>query len=546
MSTQYDGIYFNQSRVSGEVRMSTDGLGWRATQKVTAGSTSKVSKPFLLPASELMSATWSRGAHYYMLQIQTKSGSTVSLDGFEPEQFAGLQRALSASLDLTLEHREHSLRGWNWGKIDFERNELVMNVASKPDFEVPYGLIQSSNLVGKSEVAVELDLPASGERTTVGDEVVELRFYVPGQANDEGDESAAVSEAQLFHEQLQDRADIGATTGSELVQFTQVLFTTPRGRYDIQFFADSFRLHGKTYDYKVPYTSLQRVFVLPRLDELHNMLVLQLEPPLRQGQTRYPFLVLQIARDEEIEVELNVDDAEYDAQYKDKLERKYDAPAHEVMSALFHGLSGRKITHPGSFKSTRNLPAVSCMAKAAESALYPLDRAFLLISKTPMYLPYTEIEQVRFSRMATGHRTFDMTLRLRGGGSTGRGGNAGEVALTGLAREEHPALEQFLESKNLKIRDDADEARKARMAEVDEEMDVDGSESEEDADFDEEPSDDGSDDSDDSDAGSDDGSDAGSDDGSGSDDSGAESFDEAGLDTGDSKIAPKSERKRRK
>ena len=31
MSTQYDGIYFNQSRVSGEVRMSTDVLGWRAT-----------------------------------------------------------------------------------------------------------------------------------------------------------------------------------------------------------------------------------------------------------------------------------------------------------------------------------------------------------------------------------------------------------------------------------------------------------------------------------------------------------------------------------
>lgn len=116
MSAQYEGIYFNQSRVSGEVRMSTDGLGWRATQKVTAGSSTKISQPFLLPASELLSATWSRGARNYMLQIQTRAGMTVSLDGFEAEQFVPLQRSLRSNLDLQLEHREHSLRGWNWGE----------------------------------------------------------------------------------------------------------------------------------------------------------------------------------------------------------------------------------------------------------------------------------------------------------------------------------------------------------------------------------------------------------------------------------------------
>lgn len=515
------------------MRMSTDGLGWRATQKVTAGSSTKISQPFLLPASELLSATWSRGARNYMLQIQTRAGMTVSLDGFEAEQFVPLQRSLSSNLDLQLEHREHSLRGWNWGKLEFERSELVMNVASKPNFEVPYNTVASSNVVGKSEVTVELELPHQSERTSTGDEVVELRFYIPGLAGDEDEQGEPINSSQAFHDQLQERANIGSVTGSEIAQFTQVLFTTPRGRYDIQYFDDAFRLHGKTYDYKVPYDSLQRIFVLPRLDEQHSMVVLQLEPPLRQGQTRYPFLVMQFAREDEIEVELNLDDPEIATKFEGKLHRKYDAAADSVVSSLFQGLSGRNVTGSGSFRSTRNLPAVSCLIKAAESALYPLDTAALLVSKAPMYIPYAEISLIKFSRLATGNRSFDMTFQLRGGSNVGMS----EIALTGLPREDQPILEQFFESKNITTKNDVAEARKARISSLESTMDM-GEEESDDEDFDAEPESGGSA------SGSDDDSSSVSDEES---ESGAESFDEADvLGTGDSKIQEKSERKKRR
>ena len=33
-----------------------------------------------------------------------------------------------------------------------------------------------------------------------------------------------------------------------------------------------------------------------------------LDPPIRQGQTRYPFLVMLFSRDEEVDVELNIDE----------------------------------------------------------------------------------------------------------------------------------------------------------------------------------------------------------------------------------------------
>jgi structure-specific recognition protein 1 len=71
-------------------------------------------------------------------------------------------------------------------------------------------------------------------------------------------------------------------------------------------YESSFRLRGKTYDYKIQYTSIKKFFLLPKNDDMHTLIVLGLDPPLRQGQTRYPFLVMQLKLDEEISIELNM------------------------------------------------------------------------------------------------------------------------------------------------------------------------------------------------------------------------------------------------
>ena len=43
----------------------------------------------------------------------------------------------------------------------------------------------------------------------------------------------------------------------------------------------SFRLRGKTYDYKIQYEAIKKFMVLPKPDEVHYMLVMGLDPPLR-------------------------------------------------------------------------------------------------------------------------------------------------------------------------------------------------------------------------------------------------------------------------
>lgn len=82
--------------------------------------------------------------------------------------------------------------------------------------------------------------------------------------------------------------------------------TARRGRFSLEFFQDSLRLVGKSTDYRVPFTSIHRIFLLPKVDDLHVQLVLGLDPPIRQGATRYPFLVAQWPKDEEVDAELNL------------------------------------------------------------------------------------------------------------------------------------------------------------------------------------------------------------------------------------------------
>jgi structure-specific recognition protein 1 len=148
------------------------------------------------------------------------------------------------------------------------------------------------------------------------DELVEMRFYIPGTVakKEKGEENGKSDEedveeqnaANLFYETLMDKAEIGDVAGDTFATFLDVLHLTPRGRFDIDMYESSFRLRGKTYDYKIQYQSIKKFFLLPKNDDTHTLITLGLDPPLRQGQTRYPFLVMQLKLDEEISIDLNM------------------------------------------------------------------------------------------------------------------------------------------------------------------------------------------------------------------------------------------------
>jgi hypothetical protein len=98
----------------------------------------------------------------------------------------------------------------------------------------------------------------------------------------------------------------------------------------------SFRLRGKTYDYKIQYSSIKKFFLLPKNDEMHTLIVLGLDPPLRQGQTRYPFLVMQLKLDEEVSIELNM------TEYVLTLSDRQDHPGLQLLQGTLTGALQRQ------------------------------------------------------------------------------------------------------------------------------------------------------------------------------------------------------------
>lgn len=128
-------------------------------------------------------------------------------------------------------------------------NEIAFHVQNKLSFEIPLSAVANSNIAGKNEVALEFNpLPPfrpdpKNLAARPQDELVEMRFYVPGKstkgpsadADDDDEEEVEldedgneVSAAEAMHNAIKERADIGAVVGDSIVVFDEVLVLTPR------------------------------------------------------------------------------------------------------------------------------------------------------------------------------------------------------------------------------------------------------------------------------------------------------------------------------
>ena len=174
--------------------------------------------------------------------------------------------------------------------LRFLGQDLVFLVGHKTAFELPLQFVANSNIAGRTEVSLEFQPqnPTKSKPSKYApDEMAEIRFYVPGtqakgprsdggsQKSDAEDEGEEMSAAQAFHNTIKERAEIGQATGDIILSFEEVLVLTPRGRYDVDLYHDFFRLRGKTYDYKIIYSTIQRLFLLPK-DDLHVLFIVSL------------------------------------------------------------------------------------------------------------------------------------------------------------------------------------------------------------------------------------------------------------------------------
>jgi structure-specific recognition protein 1 len=164
-------------------------------------------------------------------------------------------------------------------------SDLAFLVSNKTSFEIPLSEVSNSNIAGRTEVSLEFTPKPLDGKKKKPDEMVEIRFYVPGthtkergsdagsqKSDNENEDTEEMSAAQAFHDAIKEKAELGQFVGNLIVSFEEVLVLTPRGRYDVDMFPDFLRLRGKTYDYKIVYTSIARLFLLPK-DDLHVLFI---------------------------------------------------------------------------------------------------------------------------------------------------------------------------------------------------------------------------------------------------------------------------------
>ncbi|KAL1837249.1 hypothetical protein VTJ49DRAFT_4090 [Mycothermus thermophilus] len=462
----FDNIYLDLSRENGKCRFAESGLGWKPAG---GGDT------FTLDAGNIGGAQWSRAARGYEVKILQRSSGVIQLDGFQEEDYERLSKIFKSWYSTNLEYKEHSLRGWNWGKAEFGKAELSFNVQNRPAFEIPYSEISNTNLAGRNEIAVEFSLgdsakangqngatPGKGRKAAASrDQLTEMRFYIPGtttRKEAEGGDGGSDAEEEknavtLFYDTLIEKAEIGETAGDTIATFLDVLHLTPRGRFDIDMYDSSFRLRGKTYDYKIQYEAIKKFMVLPKPDDTHFMLCIGLDPPLRQGQTRYPFIVMQFKQDEEVTLDLNLSEEELNGKYKDRLQAHYEQPLHQVVAYVFKGLANKKIIAPAKdFMTHRQQYGIKCSIKASEGFLYCLEKAFMFVPKPATYISYEQTQSITFSRVSgavSALSTFDITVHMKSG--------AGSSQFSNINREDLKALEDFFKLKGLRVKNEIDE-----------------------------------------------------------------------------------------
>ncbi|KAH8511038.1 hypothetical protein H0E87_008543 [Populus deltoides] len=417
----------------GHLKISPGGILWK---KQGGGKAVEVDR------ADILGVTWMKVPRTNQLSVLIKGGPWYKFTGFRDQDLSTLTNFFQ-SHGITPEEKQLSVSGRNWGEVDLNGNMLTFLVGSKQAFEVSLADVSQTQMQGKNDVILEFhvdDTTGANEK----DSLMELSFHIPNNNTQYiGDENHPP--AQVFRDLIVQKADVGAGGEEAVVTFEGIAILTPRGRYSVELHLSFLRLQGQANDFKIQYSSVVRLFLLPKFNQPHTFVVVTLDPPIRKGQTLYPHIVLQFDTDFVVQSNLSMSEDLLYTKYKDKLEPSYKGLIHEVFTTILRGLSSAKVTRPGKFRSCQDGYAVKSSLKAEDGVLYPLEKSFFFLPKPPTLILHEEIDYVEFERHAAGGSNmhyFDLLIRLK---------TEQEHLFRNIQRNEYHNLFDFISGKGMKI-----------------------------------------------------------------------------------------------
>ena len=426
---------------TGTLKMHQSGFGWKSRK---TGEVVAISK------SDLRGLEWLKIPHAYQLKLRVKGGFVYQFNGLKSQDKETVKTFCKATFDQELEESKISYKGWNWGEANIESTSLCFRVGADVAFDVPLNDITQAT-AQKNEAVIEM---ADDDTALPEDEMlVELRLHVPAATGD--DVAVDESAAEAFVQTIKESGDLEAA-GNTIVDLKDVPVQVPRGRYDIELFDKYMKLHGKTYDYKVLYTNVSALYLLPKQDGYHMALILSLEHPLRQGATGYPHILLQLPKEAPCEVSINLDEEELSRRFSDKLEKDESGDMPDVFAKVFSAFTKKKVQQikASGFNGASEddkAKSIRCSMKANDGFLYPLEKGFFFIGSKPVFLAFDKVASVEFERVnkaASGSaaRTFDITVHPNSREASEK------TQFVNLARSDYKELARFLNDKKIKIK----------------------------------------------------------------------------------------------
>eukprot|EP00522_Entomoneis_paludosa_P008598 CAMPEP_0172442372 /NCGR_PEP_ID=MMETSP1065-20121228/2822_1 /TAXON_ID=265537 /ORGANISM="Amphiprora paludosa, Strain CCMP125" /LENGTH=905 /DNA_ID=CAMNT_0013192211 /DNA_START=91 /DNA_END=2808 /DNA_ORIENTATION=- len=448
---------------------------WKSA--ISGGSDDAVmSTTRIIPGKTLKKASWAVIGKSGHLRLQC-TGEGVKheyrFDGFPLKDFELLQSTLKDQYSLQLNTLTLSAAGAQYGLTNVARKNLIfrhcvldeMNEegqefeprAEEEMMSLDLAEVSQCVLPGNNRNEIEVQFPESDTIEAGTDQLVSIRMYIPPDPDTDPQDKESSTAAEILQQEIMATANIRKTTGDVLVSFPQEqgTFLTPRGRYAIELYDLSLRMRGQKYDYKIKYDDINRLFLLPKPDEVHMAFVIALDKPIRQGQQRYPCLVLQVSKEQD-EVTINMDPETLEKEYKGELQPIMRGSLSNLIAKTFKTIAGKKVFIPGKFANANQQACVKCAVRANEGLLYPLEKQFVFIHKPAILVRFNEIESVEFQRYAGGQgstRNFDLSVNLKQSvAGAGAGGQVREYTFSGIDRTDYAGLYNFLSGKKIPIK----------------------------------------------------------------------------------------------
>eukprot|EP00924_Labyrinthula_sp_SR-Ha-C_P015693 maker-scaffold_4-snap-gene-7.0-mRNA-1 protein AED:0.01 eAED:0.01 QI:367/1/1/1/0.66/0.5/4/90/628 len=438
--------------------------------------------------NNIAKVVWVRCGRIAMLQLHFNDGEYERFDGFKYKQFDEVSQFFQEQYGIEIKTEELSTYGYNTGKLKLADNKRVLELKFEGQtvMEAPFHSISQCAVPNKNEVEIQFEDDDTAPKEY--ESLVQMRILVPNNEDD-------VDIAEDIQAKIVEKAGISASTGAVLCQLSESIgtFLTPRGKYLIEFYEKAVRMHGKTYNYKIGYQSISKMFLLP--GSYGNIFVISLAKPIQQGQQRYPHLVMQLG-DKQTSIHINMTEEALKKRFGDSPPISVpdtEGKLSEVVARVFKAFSGKKVFVAGDFLSALGLKFVKCALKAVQGSLYPLNHAFFFIHKPATYLRYEDIQHVEFLRLdTTDNKFFDLEVVSR------TGQESQKYQFSNIEKEDYPQLFSYLKKKgisiknrniaenSLKLAEDVArmvESQKAQRQHIGGGSDISDDESEEDSDF---------------------------------------------------------------